>query len=247
MNIIIVDDEPGAIAILSSMIKDQYNDLTILATSNEINDAYNKIDIHKPDLVFLDIRIGRNTCFDLLNLFDVIDFEFIIISGYNSYGIDAVKANALDYLVKPINFNELVIAIDKAIDRIDKRSSINANSITELKLLQNNRIIVSTSHSEKILLNIYDITRCIGEKNYTTFCLSNGKEIIVSRTLKEFETKLESFGFIRVFQSQLINIMYVSGISSEGGNSIRLTDGNVVPVSRDKKSYILEYITKYSV
>lgn len=247
MNVVIVDDEPGAISTLTAMLTAHFESLHILASADNVQDAFDKIVSLKPDLVFLDIRIGNKTCFDLLNLFEVIDFEFIIISGYDSYGIDAVKANALDYLVKPINYKELVIAVNKAIDLISKRVISNNKDVVDLEKIQSARIIISTSHSEKIILRIRDIVRCTGEKNYTTFCLISGKEIVISRTLKEFELKLLPSGFIRVFQSQLVNILHINSVSTQDGNTIKMVDGKTVPVSRERKGELMDAISRYTI
>lgn len=234
---VIIDDLETVRKQNRDIIKTYCSNITILGEANSVASGIEIIHHYSPDIVFLDVEMPDGTGFDLLRKMPVIDFKVIFVSGYEGFAIKAFRACAIDYLLKPIQPKELVEAVKKAEEAIDK-------DILDLKfntLLLNlerprtsQKIILRTS--EKIFsVNVQDITRCHGELNYTTFYLLDGSKVMVSKLIKEYEEILSDMGFFRTHQSHLINMVYFDHYQRTGGGLIIMKDKTQVPLSVRKK------------
>lgn len=243
---IIVDDEIGAREILVQMIKLYCNDVEIIGLAHNVDSAYELINSLNPDLVFLDIKMPDGSGFDLLERFTKLNFKVVFITAHEEYAIKAFRFSALDYILKPIDPNDLMNAVDKM-------SGI--NSINDLdmqfKTMKENFYNESSQTEKKIVLrtteNIYvipisEVVRCRSEKNYTYFYFTNREKIIVSKTLKDFEDILTDYGFMRVHRSNLINLKYISRYDKSEGGYVIMLDDSRVDVSYRKKEKLLNYI-----
>jgi len=247
MNVILIDDEAAIRNAIRSLLAENFPDINILATAGNIQEGYDAIINNKPDLLFLDIELPDGTGFDLLKKFPRVPFKIIFVTGHHEYALDAIKVSALDYVLKPIDTDELCHAVEKArvvINEQEQQLKLQALSenLQGKKVLK--RIILSTSDHLQIV-SVSDIVRAEADSNYTSFTLSGGKHILVSRTIKEFESLLSGSGLIRVHQSHLVNITYIDRFVKKDGGYLLLKDNTKVPVSPILKKQVLQALTEH--
>ncbi len=247
MNAIIIDDEAAVRNAIRSLLAENFPDIKILATAGNIQEGYETIIKNEPDLIFLDIELPDGTGFDLLKKFPRVPFRIIFVTGHHEYALDAIKVSALDYVLKPIDTDDLCRAVEKAQSVINQQEQqLKLQALSEnlqgKKVLK--RIIISTSDHLQIV-SVSDIIRAEADSNYTSFRLSGGKHILVSRTIKEFESLLSGSGMIRVHQSHLINIAYVDRFVKKDGGYLLLKDNTKVPVSPILKKQVLQALTDH--
>lgn len=249
MNIrsIIIDDEPNNVENLRAIIGTYCPEIEVIATAGNAAGGIEVIKAYQPDLVFLDIQMPGGSGFDVLRAFNAIYFEIIFITAYDQYGIQAIKFSALDYLLKPIDITEFKAAITKAIEKISaKRHNHNIENLLEyIKSGQREppKIALPTL-SEIRYIKVNTIIRCEAENNYTTFYLDNGEQILVCKTLKEYDELLQPHRFIRPHQSHLVNLGFVKSYLKEDGGTLLLSDQTKVPISRQNKDRIKEELNK---
>jgi two-component system LytT family response regulator len=247
MNAVIIDDEVTVRNAISSLLGDYFPEIRIIASAGTVEEGYESIVKHKPDLVFLDIELPDGTGFDLLRKFQQIPFKIIFVTGHQEYALDAIKVSALDYVLKPVDTDELRHAVEKAGEIISqeeqklKFQALNEN-LQSKKVLK--RIILHTSDHLQ-LVSVSDIIRAEADSNYTSFSLSDGKHVLVSRTIKEFESLLSGSGMIRVHQSHLVNINYIDRFVKKDGGYLLLKDSTKIPVSPILKKQVLQALTEH--
>ena len=189
-------------------------------------------------------RLGNETGFSLLESLPDIPFEVIFVTAYDNYAIQAIRFSALDYLLKPIDPEELVHAVDKAVHVIFRKQE---NKRMQ-NLLQNARALdkqkkIALSVTDKIeFVEIGSIIRCESESNYTTFYLKSGEKLIVSKTLKEFDELLTPYNFLRVHQTHLINLDEIKSFIKTDGGYIQMKDGSSVSISRQRRNYVMDVL-----
>ncbi|MZQ49671.1 MAG: response regulator [Bacteroidales bacterium] len=247
MNVIIVDDEATVRNTIRSLLNEHFPGINILAAAGNIEEGYEVIRQNKPDLVFLDIELPDGTGFDLLKKFSPVTFKVIFVTGHQEYALDAIKVSALDYVLKPIDTDELCRAVKKAmeiINQADQQLKLQALSenLQSRKVLK--RIILHTSDHLQ-LVSVSEIIRAEADSNYTSFSISGGKRILVARTIKEFESLLSGSGMIRVHQSHLVNLDFIDRFVKKDGGYLILKDGSKVPVSPNLKKQVLQTITEH--
>lgn len=247
---IIIDDEPEAIESLKQDLQEYFpKEIQLAGESTSINAGAILFKEEKPDLIFLDIDLKVGTGFDFLEkiaAYDHSEFEVVFTTAFNQFAIKAIKFSAFDYLLKPIDPDDLISTVERLKKNIADKQGY-AKSNIEL-LLENaksidsiNRRIAIPSH-EKIHYHYLDeIIRCESNHNYTRFFFTDkSNNILVSKTIKEYEIQLDSYGFIRPHQRHLVNIKYVKSFLKHDGGSLELKDGTTIPVSRRKKDEILK-------
>lgn len=249
IKVVIIDDELSGREILTCLVKEHFPQLNIVGEADSVERGYECIKKHKPDLVFLDINLSDGTGFNLIQKFTTIDFKIIFVTAYNEYAIKAIKYNAIDYILKPIDLDEFVSGVQKAIDSFDEEKEEEASSTQEETQFaasakkSEKKIVLKTSESI-YLVDIKNILRCSSESSYTTFFLYSGEKIMVSKTLREFEEVLVKYGFLRVHQSHLVNLSYVVRFDKRDGGSVILGDKTKVPVSHRRKQKLLDYFDR---
>ena len=243
---IIVEDEIRSRDTLRGLLKRYCKNVEIIAEADSYRSGLAAIRKHHPDVVFLDIQMPDGSGFKLLEELDEIKFEIIFTTAFDQFAIKAIKFSALDYLLKPIDPEELVNALKKVENKISK-GKLNQNIQVLLDNIKSRdadppKIILSTF--EKIhIIETDNILRCESDNYYTNFFLTDGKQILVSKTLKENEAMLGEHNFIRPHKSHLVNVKYIKGFLRNDGGYIEMTDGSKIPVSRRKKEKIIEIIT----
>ncbi|NQT78001.1 MAG: response regulator transcription factor [Bacteroidetes bacterium] len=243
---IIVEDEIRSRDTLRGLLKRYCKNVEIIAEADSYRSGLVAIREHHPDVVFLDIQMPDGSGFKLLEELDEIKFEIIFTTAFDQFAIKAIKYSALDYLLKPIDPEELVNALKKVENKISK-GKLNQNIQVLLDNIKSrdadpHKIVLSTF--EKIhIIETDNILRCESDNYYTNFFLTDGKQILVSKTLKENEAMLGEHNFIRPHKSHLVNVKYIKGFLRNDGGYIEMTDGSKIPVSRRKKEKIIEIIT----
>lgn len=235
MKALIVDDEASNQENLHQLLKIYAEDVHVCAVAETVADAHVAIKTHQPQLVFLDIQLHAQTGFDLLKQLGEINFEIIFITAYNQYAIQAIRFSALDYLLKPIDIDELTTAIDKARKAIQQKHKNERMGYLLEYLKDENKTtprIALPMLGETRYVNIADIIRCQADNTYTLFVLNNGEQILVSKTLKEYADMLTGHQFIRTHQTHLVNRAYIKSWLREDGGSLLLTDQTKIPISK---------------
>jgi len=246
MKIIIIDDENSVRNSISGILEDNFPDVVIAAMGTSVKEGHELIIEHKPDLVFLDVEMQDGTGFDLLETLPSIDFRVIFITAHQEYALQAIKVSALDFVLKPFDQVDIRKAVEKARGMID----IDQERL-KLKTLQENlenrrvlkRIVLHTAENLH-LVPISDIVRAEADSNYTIFLLADGSRIMVSRTIKEFDTMLSGSGMIRVHQSHLVNIAFVDRFVKRDGGYLVLKDKSKIPVSQNLRKLVIQSINE---
>jgi two-component system LytT family response regulator len=243
---IIIDDEAHIRESLAEMLKIDCPSIRVVAQADGVKTGVEIIQKHHPDLVLLDIRMKDGTGFDLLEQFENIDFKIIFVTAYDEYAIKAIKFSALDYLLKPVDPDDLKTAVNKANDITQKELT------TKLDTLSNN-LKTNDQNKKKIILktldNIYlvgvrDIIHIEGDGRYSTIYLESGDNVTVSVTLKYYQEILEEYGFFRAHKSHLINLDHIYRFEKADGGFVVLTNHEKIPVASRKKDELIELFEK---
>jgi two-component system LytT family response regulator len=241
MRAVIIDDEVKKIAKLVSLLNEYCPTVEIAGTANTADDGIVTILQNKPELVFLDIQMPGKSGFDMLAEMGRYDFEVVFVTAFDQYAIQAIKPSALDYILKPVRPKELVMAVDKAMQRADTNTT--ARQITTLveKLTHETleHRIVLPFLKEYRYLKTDEILRCEANTAYTVFHLTNGEKLTVSKLIKEYEEILAPYGFIRCHQSHLVNGKYIKSLTKEDHVSeLVMVNNDTVTVSRLKREEV---------
>jgi two-component system, LytTR family, response regulator len=240
---LIVDDEPKARENLEILLHDFVEGVEVVALCENISEAVEAVKLHSPDVVFLDIQLQRETGFDLLTKIKEVNFEVIFTTAYTEYAIKAFKFSAIDYLLKPIDIDEL----KKAAAKVEKRVNNNmAGRLTQL--VQNlkhgsneNYKIALPTLDGLVFVKISDILYCEASSNYTQI-FTNEEKYLVSKTLKEYDDLLSDHNFFRIHNSYLININSIKKYVKGEGGYVVLNNDTSLDVSKRKKEAFLNKI-----
>lgn len=241
MRAVLIDDEISNLENLRALLEKHCPQVTIIATARNVSDAVDAIEKHLPDLVFLDIQMGEKTGFDVLKQLPIRNFEVIFVTAYDHYGIQAVKFAALDYLLKPIDIEELMNSVNKAEHKLATQIQTSQLDflLQQLKKPEANvSKIAIQMQSEIRYVTLSEIIRCEADNTYTHFFLSSGEKILVSKSLKEYADLLYPSGFLRTHQSHLVNPKYVKSWLKEDGGILLLMSGEKIPVSKPNKDTV---------
>jgi two-component system, LytTR family, response regulator len=240
---IIIDDIEQARVTLKKDLQTYAPDVTVIGEAGGVVEGAKLLKSVKPDVLFLDIQMQDGSGFDLLDILKEINFRIIFITASDAHAIKAFRYAAIDYLLKPVDPDELVEALKKL--REEK-----VNESEKYKLLNDSLKNHNRPHErlalhtlDKIhIVNINDIIRCESSVNYTEFHFAGGKKLLVTKTLKDFEDLLSDQGFYRVHQSHLINTRYIKEFVKSDGGYLLMTDGCNVPVSTRKRPEVMKML-----
>lgn len=239
---LIIDDEPAAREKLQMLVEKYCNDkIEIIAVCKSPEEGIEVINEHNPDLIFLDVEMPSMTGFDMLRKLGKINFEIIFTTAHDHYAIKAIKFSALDYLLKPIDLEQLQEAVMRAIEKkginhADKRYE---NFIGNLETKEKLSTLSVPTGDGYLMLKISDIVWCAAANYYTVFHLQNKTEIVATKTLKDFEELLSDSGFIRIHHSHMINIAHMKRYIKGEGGQVEMSNGKTLDVSRRKKEELL--------
>ena len=231
INCLIIDDDPFVQDLLQDKLNQYFPEINVLGISSSGSEGINTIAQLKPELIFLDVEMGDMTGFEMLSKLPEINFKTIFITSYKHYAIKAIRFNALDYLLKPFDLEELRNAI--------KRFKANASNNVSLALHNlksktiSDQILALKTQQGELHLQLRDIIFIEGERNYSYIHLSNDKKELVSKTLSNLEELLNDKGFFRCHKSFLINKLHI--VSEPKSFEVLLSNNINVPISRRKK------------
>ena len=238
----IIDDEPGCCKTLSLLLERYCPEVEVTGIFNNGMDALQAINASSPDLVFLDVQMPKMNGFEMLEKLPSINFHLIFTTSYDQYALKAFKFSAIDYLLKPVDREEL----QKAVQKVLQRSQISAAEQLQImfqKLYHPassiNKIALPTMEGLQ-MIPIQSIISCEAHDNYTTLILKDNKKLVVSCTLKVIEEMLEDYSFIRVHRSFLVNLHEVEKYVKGDGGYVVMSDGSHIYISRNKKEELLK-------
>ncbi|MCW3085585.1 MAG: hypothetical protein JWP12_2951 [Bacteroidetes bacterium] len=236
MRTIIIDDEKKGREILQKLISQYCPDLEIVALAADAEEAYRMINQEKPDVIFLDIEMPNEDGFHLLQRFEEIKFQVIFTTAYDNYAVKAIKHHALDYLLKPIDIDELKLAVENLKKALTAKPAPDkyVDFLATKKHDYNGRIALPIKDGI-VYLAIPEIIRVESDGSYSTFYATDGKKYMVSKNLGEYEEVLPAKEFFRAHKSHLINMKKVKKYLRTDGNFVEMEDGSVVEISRRKK------------
>ncbi len=241
---LIIDDERSNQITLENMIRNFCEGIEIVATLNSVEEGVKAINIHQPDLIFLDVEMPVHNGFELFDYFESPNFNVIFTTAFQEYAIKAFKFSAIDYLLKPIDLDDLKLAIKKAMDKREAEATQG-----KLKILRENlnnvcnKFALSTIDGYQFV-ELKNIIRCESESNYTFFYLVGGKKVLVSKTLKVFSKLLEDQNFFRISRSDLVNLNHVERYGRQKSPSITLSDNTTLTISLRRKEAFLNKIER---
>lgn len=249
---IIVDDELNAIANLKKLLGNYCPSIKIIDTAVGAESAAVLINDLKPDVVFLDIAMPRKNGFELLNMLTYMPL-IVFVTAYEKYALNAIKASAVDFILKPVDINELIKAEEKlllirAIREKNTTEDYTAVVGNLVHMLSNPGTIRKITLPDTYGYNIVDLEDILyleGADNYTSFYLVNKKKIIVSKTLKEYEGFLSDLGFFRIHKSSIINLQHLKNINRENSIDVIMSDGHRLTVSRRRSAELLDKAKQY--
>lgn len=243
MKAVIIDDNEKARVALKSDLEDYCEQIKVIGEAEGVVSGLNTLSFLNPDVLFLDIRMGDGTGFDLLSKLNErgkVNFKVIFTTAYDEYAIKAFKFAAIDYLLKPIDPDDLIQSVNKL------NPKVLLPSLDQFELLfnqLNKKVIkkISLAEQDRIhLIDIQDIIRCEADKNYTVFYLVDNRKIVVSKTLKEFENILSEHNFYRTHHAHLVNLNQIKEFVKLDGPYVLMLNGMQVPVSSRKKEGFIQ-------
>ncbi len=244
---VIIDDEPAMQNINSRLLAEYFPDITLTGIAGSVDSGIKLIQKEKPDLVLLDIEIKGGSGFHILQQLRPYNFKVVFITAFDNYAIKAIKFSAHDYILKPVNETEFHQAIQGAIDLIEK----NENTYPQTEVLMDafheeskaKKLVLRTSDSMHII-DISDIFFCKSDNSYTTFYFEGNEKILVSKSLKDYETLLSEHCFFRAHQRFLVNLNHIKKVDKTDGGFIIMKNKKEIPVSLRQMKKLVALLEK---
>ena len=236
---VIVEDEANSREILRNYLAKYCKKVTLLGEGATIEEGLQQIKEHDPDLVFLDVEMPFGNAFDLLDQIPDRTFETIFVTAYNQYAMDALNHHAAYYLMKPINIDDLIKAVDYVRAIKEKEKALDGEVLQARSVKAEGKITLPQQDGFQVL-DVADIYFCKADDNYTEIYLER-KKVVVSKTLKYFEEALQPYSFARIHKSYLVNVAEVVKYKKGKGGSVVLSNGKELSVSASKKAELLSY------
>lgn len=242
---IIIDDEEHCIKTLAWNLQEYCKEIEVVATATNGTEGIKVINEHKPDIVFLDVEMPMMTGIEMLKHFEDIKFKFVFTTAYDQYAVKAIKLNALDYLLKPVDKDELVLAVEKLTAQKELASKEQISQLQEVhrsKVLD--KIALSTNGGLQFV-KLDDVVQVTAEGSYCKFILTNKKTILLSKTVGSVEEILKDHpDFFRAHKSYLVNLKHIDRYIRGDGGEIVMQDGTMISLSRNKKDEFLQLFEK---
>jgi len=244
---IIVEDEERSRKLLENLLGQYCPDIELVGTSSNVDHAYQLIIDLQPEVVFLDIEMQKETGFDLLEKFDDIKFEIVFTTAFEHYALKAIKICAIDYLLKPIDIDELKLAVSKLQAHYQKQQlNIRLAALMknkQAKNLENFQLALPSSGGLSIV-HIKDIIYLKSDRQYTLFYSKSGEVLMTSKNLGEYEELLSDYQFLRVHHSSVINLNEAKKYIRGEGGQVEMSNGEYIDISKRKKENFLKFFAK---
>lgn len=251
---IIIDDENSAINVLSLLLKKKCkDDVEVIATATSPLEGKALIEQHKPDLVFLDIEMPGMTGIDLVRSLHNPNFHVVFVTAYDAYAVEAFELSAIDYLLKPLGADKVERVINKIKENIRKQQLFMNEQLQQLEKIfkmninaNDNKIGVGMA-DKIVFVNIPDILYCEAQGNYTNVILHDGRKIVASKTLGEFESQFANKNFFRIHHSYIINMNRVKEFQRHEGGYVMMENNIKLEVSQRKRKDFLDSISNFVI
>ncbi|WP_426430917.1 LytR/AlgR family response regulator transcription factor [Winogradskyella sp. HB-48] len=244
MQSIIVEDKAYIRKGLLNLLELIETDVKVIGECESVKDAVIVANACKPELIFLDINLTDGNAFEFLEQTEHLNFKVIFITAYEEFALKALKMGAVDYLLKPVDVEELKIALNKVkqLSITEQKEKIN---ITKQAFNHQNEQLILSLHDSFQVIDLNELMYCESDKGYTTFYCNDGKKHLVSKTLKEFEERLTNANFTRPHQSFIVNLKFIDKYDKSG--VIHLKNGKKIPVSsRKKEQFVTSFLNRTS-
>jgi len=242
---VIIDDIELTHSIISKIINDFFNEIKIVGQAYNVKNGVDILLKNSPDIIFLDINLPDGTGFDILKQIDKRDFKVIFVTAHQEYALNAIKFSAIDFLLKPLDEDEVILSIKNTVKLIKKdEEQLKIETFISNYKNQNTKeqkIILKTQDSIYVT-KVSDIVRCESDGNYTVIHLSNGSKVLISKTLKEYDELLTDYNFIRIHKSHLINTDCIVKYEKRDSGIVCMNDGSKIPVSHRKKDLLINVL-----
>lgn len=245
---ILIDDETNSLEMMEWLLKTYCPQITVEAMCDSAQLGIEAIRRHKPDVVFLDIEMPHMNGFDMLEQFDTLDFDVVFCTAYDQFAIRAFKYSALNYLLKPVDPDDL----QETVRRIESRQTAPTRAQIELLMQGLQQVqkpgvsrIALTTGDGLLFVSTSDILYCQAESNYTSVVLADGKKIVVSKVLKDIEEALSGADFYRVHNSFLVNINRIQKFVRGDGGYVVMEDGADISISRSRRQEFMDRFSKF--
>lgn len=246
---VLIDDEPRGISSMQKLLQINCPDVTVTGSFTDANEAIEHIKNLNPDLIFLDIAMPVKSGFELLKELKGVNFEVIFVTAHNQFMVEAFHFSAIDYLLKPVEDNLLIDAVERAKRRIEEKSG-NKNietflhNLTQKQSPQKMRLCIPSLKGFQVI-ELDDILYAESSGNYTNLYFSNSKMVCTSKPMHEYEKLLEDAGFVRIHKSVLVNLKHIKEYVRGEGGSVILSNGHELEVARRKKDLLIEKMKEY--
>ncbi len=237
MKALIIEDKEYIRKGLLNLLKLIDTNVDVVGECESVKDAVTVANACKPELVFLDINLLDGTAFDFLAQTEALTFKIIFITAYEEFALQALKIGAVDYLLKPVDIEDLEAALQKVNRLTIDEQKQQIKIVKEVWNNEGSKLVLSLQDSFQVV-ELDELMFCESDKGYTTFCCANDKKYLVSKTLKDFEERLVKANFVRPHQSFMVNLRFIDKYEKSG--TIYLKNGNKIPVSSRKKEHFLE-------
>ncbi|HEX9513496.1 MAG TPA: LytTR family DNA-binding domain-containing protein [Puia sp.] len=244
---VLIDDEIDSIRILQRLLETYCPEVMVVGKADGVETGIHTIQTAKPDLVLLDIEMTQGNAFDLLNQLQPINFQIIFVTAFDNYAIRAFKYSAIDYLLKPIDIDDLCAAVERVTQKIQGKSFLDQMQVllhnVETFHLSQQKMAVPTL-TGLIFVAIRDITRFEAKGSYTTIYLNNGEQIMATRNIKEYEDLLPAVIFCRIHNSHIINLHKIQKYHKGRGGYVIMEDGSSIEVASRRREEFLRRLLK---
>lgn len=242
MNAVIIDDDQKNLKILRKMLEEFCPEITVTGEAMNALSGFDLIKQEKPGIVFLDIEMPYGNAFELLDRLMPVNFAVIFITAFDEYSLKAFRYSAIDYLLKPVDIEELKTAVQKAAEKqlLKTTNDRLSNLLSNLLPRQNNlqKMAIATQEG-LVFVSLQQIIRCEANKNYTYFFLQGNKKIIASKNILEYEELLPQDMFFRIHNSHIINLNFINSYQKGRGGNVVMEDGTVIEVAARRKEEFL--------
>lgn len=239
----IVDDENDNIELLKHFLKKYCINIEIIGESNSFEHCVDELQNLTPQIVFLDIKLNNKNAFDILDLVDASEFEIIFITAYQEFALKAFKYNAIDYVLKPISIEDLIIAVNRAVVRIEEKKIFENQLFFEKSKNTKSSNYITISSLDKVdIVDKSEIIFCKSDGRYTTFFLKDKSEVLACKNLGEYEISLKDDTFFRIHHSYIINVKFLKKIIKKAGNYCEMSNGALLPIATRRQDSFNKFL-----
>lgn len=241
---VIIDDEVNNLVILRHFINKFCLNIEIIGEADSVSSGIDIINIKKPDILFLDIKLKNNNVYEILDEIDFTEYEIVFVTAYDEFAFKAFKYNAVDYVLKPISIEDLILAVNKCIKRLEEKKSFESQieEVVKDSLITTSKYVSIASLDKVDIIKKEDVLFCKSDGRYTTFFMKNKEEVVACKNIGEYESILMEDNFFRVHHSYIINLDHVVNINKKSGYYCEMINGAFVPVAKRRQESLNRFL-----